>query len=159
MNRSTDFATHDSFPEKAQSLRRRAASDSGISLSPQIKGPAPTIPKNEKPLGARIKRKSPKDVFIHIFGQWLITTTFAACIAVVLVVYSNKATMSQRQKRTFNALITGLSISLGLGIAKCLDDMMADLRWWILNRRYRSAKEVRKDIHESYLRLSLNSDF
>ncbi|KAH7137755.1 hypothetical protein EDB81DRAFT_901335 [Dactylonectria macrodidyma] len=50
--------------------------------------------------------------------------------------------MSTTTKREFNALITGLSIALGLSIARGLNEMIGILRWWILSRRYRSLRKI-----------------
>jgi len=50
--------------------------------------------------------------------------------------------MSSAKKRQFNALITGLSICLGLNIASSLKAMAIELRWWILSRRKRPLHEV-----------------
>ncbi|KZL82121.1 hypothetical protein CI238_07627 [Colletotrichum incanum] len=63
-------------------------------------------------------------------------------IYVVIWVYSNKTVMNQTTKRQYNALITGLSIALGLAVASSLNHMVAELRWWILSRRYRSKRKV-----------------
>lgn len=63
-------------------------------------------------------------------------------IYVVIWVYSSKPVMSQTTKRQYNALITGLSIALGIAVASSLNHMVAELRWWILSRRYRSKSKV-----------------
>ncbi|KAK1999104.1 hypothetical protein LX36DRAFT_680556 [Colletotrichum falcatum] len=81
-------------------------------------------------------------VLARVFSRWAITMVIIASIYVVILVYSNKAVMDQTTKRQYNALITGLSIALGLAVASSLNHMVAELRWWILSRRYRSKRKV-----------------
>ncbi|KAH6884471.1 hypothetical protein B0T10DRAFT_531209 [Thelonectria olida] len=84
----------------------------------------------------------PAEALRGVFARWLLTASIAASIAVVLRVYSHKPVMSQKTKRGFNTVITGLSICLSLAIASSLNGMTGDLRWWILSRRYRSRRKV-----------------
>ncbi|KAK2028761.1 hypothetical protein LX32DRAFT_663660 [Colletotrichum zoysiae] len=79
---------------------------------------------------------------MRVFSRWAITMVIIASIYVVILVYSSKAVMDQTTKRQYNALITGLSIALGLAVASSLNHMVAELRWWILSRRYRSKRKV-----------------
>ncbi|KAK1985823.1 hypothetical protein LZ30DRAFT_583266 [Colletotrichum cereale] len=81
-------------------------------------------------------------VLMTVFSRWAITMVIIVSIYVVILVYSSKAVMDQTTKRQYNALITGLSIALGLAVASSLNHMVAELRWWILSRRYRSKRKV-----------------
>ncbi|KAK1579717.1 uncharacterized protein LY79DRAFT_522246 [Colletotrichum navitas] len=81
-------------------------------------------------------------VLMRVFSRWAITVVIIVSIYAVILVYSNKAVMDQTTKRQYNALITGLSIALGLAVASSLNHMVAELRWWILSRRYRSKRKV-----------------
>ncbi|CRK10175.1 hypothetical protein BN1723_017187, partial [Verticillium longisporum] len=64
-------------------------------------------------------------------------------------------------KRQFNALITGLLITLGLSTASFLTGMCDDMRWWILSRRARSQHKVEHILHahstSRVIRLALRS--
>ncbi|KAF6820657.1 hypothetical protein CPLU01_12682 [Colletotrichum plurivorum] len=77
-----------------------------------------------------------------VFSRWAITVAIIVSVYVVIWVYSTKPVMNQATKRQYNALITGLSIALGLAVASSLNHMVAELRWWILSRRYRSKRKV-----------------
>ncbi|KAK2053691.1 hypothetical protein LY76DRAFT_581353 [Colletotrichum caudatum] len=81
-------------------------------------------------------------VLMRVFSRWAITMVIIASIYVAILVYSSKAVMDQTTKRQYNALITGLSIALGLAVASSLNHMVAEMRWWILSRRYRSKRKV-----------------
>lgn len=112
---------------------------------------APTIAVSPVFAGLRARKRPLRKIVIKVIFLWLTTSVIAGCIYVVLSVYSHKKVMSQGQKRIFNTIIVGLSIALGLSIAGSLDSMVADLRWWILSRRYRSIHKVyilaKKDSH------------
>jgi hypothetical protein len=88
-------------------------------------------------------RKEPiRKTAVKILSRFTITALISAAMFVTLVHYSNKAVMPKNSKYRFNAIITGLSIALGLAIAKSLSVMIGDLRWWILSQRYRSKHDV-----------------
>jgi uncharacterized membrane protein SirB2 len=82
-----------------------------------------------------------------VLGKWLITVAFIVIIYVILIGYSNYEVISNKQKRYFNALITGFLIALGLTTMSQLTNAVSDLRWWILSRRPRSAGKVSNDFH------------
>jgi hypothetical protein len=63
-------------------------------------------------------------------------------MAGIIIGYAKKQVLSRTEKRHFNALITGVSIALGLALIASLDGMVADLRWWVLSRRCRSRRKV-----------------
>lgn len=77
--------------------------------------------------------------------RWAVTALVILCLYLTLWRYSVREVMSQREKLEFNALITGLSIALGLSIASSLKEIALEARWWILSRRKRSLHEVSHD--------------
>lgn len=93
-------------------------------------------------LGIEASRKSPLVTILKISVRWLIVFAIVASIYAVLAHYSSLAAMPRAEKHQFNAIITGLSIALGLTMESCLSSMVADLRWWVLARRYRSRRKI-----------------
>lgn len=87
-------------------------------------------------------RKQLKQLLLDGFGRWSITALLVLCLYLTLWRYSTKSVMSQAGKLRFNALVTGISIALGLNIASSLREMALEMRWWILSRRKRSLYEV-----------------
>ncbi|KAH6668242.1 hypothetical protein B0J14DRAFT_157821 [Halenospora varia] len=55
--------------------------------------------------------------------------------------------MTSAKKRVFNAIVTGLSIALGLSISSGLKAMALEVRWWILSHQKRSLREVDLILH------------
>ena len=92
--------------------------------------------------GLQAVKPSIKAIAVKMLLRWLITVCFALSITGVLIYYSRVPVLSRSMKREFNAVITGLSIGLGLAMVSCLDEMVKDLRWWVLSRRYRSRRKV-----------------
>ncbi|WYZ43968.1 hypothetical protein EsH8_VII_000404 [Colletotrichum jinshuiense] len=92
--------------------------------------------------GLPATRKPRRKVLMKVFSRWAVTMIIIISIYLVIWVYSSKSVMDQTTKRQYNALITGLSIALGLAVASSLNYMVAELRWWILSRRYRSKRKV-----------------
>lgn len=93
--------------------------------------------------GLPARRRSRPKLWLGVLGKWLITVAFIVIIYVILIGYSNYEVISNKQKRYFNALITGFLIALGLTTMSQLTNAVSDLRWWILSRRPRSAGKVR----------------
>ncbi|KAF9876820.1 hypothetical protein CkaCkLH20_05666 [Colletotrichum karsti] len=94
--------------------------------------------------GLPATRKTRWKILGKVLSRWAITMAVIVSIYVVVWVYSSKPVMSQKTKRQYNALITGLSIALGIAVASSLNHMVAELRWWILSRRYRSKSKVER---------------
>ncbi|KAI8308561.1 hypothetical protein K4K59_010085 [Colletotrichum sp. SAR11_240] len=94
--------------------------------------------------GLPAKRQTRWKVIAKVLSRWGITMAVIVSIYIVIWVYSSKPVMSQTTKRQYNALITGLSIALGIAVASSLNHMVAELRWWILSRRYRSKSKVER---------------
>ena len=87
-------------------------------------------------------RKQLRGLLLHGLVGWSMTALLVLCLYLTLWRYSSKAVMSQNGKLQFNALVTGISIALGLNIASSLREMALETRWWILSRRKRSLHEV-----------------
>ena len=87
-------------------------------------------------------RKQLRKLLLDGLCRWAVTSLLILCLYITLLHYSAKEVMNQSKKLQFNALITGLSIGLGLSIAGSLQEMALEVRWWILSRRKRSLHEV-----------------
>lgn len=76
--------------------------------------------------------------------RWLLTFAVVVCFFVTLQFYSERLPIiSSATEREFNAVITGLSIALGLSMTLGFSAVISHLRWWILSRDYHSAWKVR----------------
>lgn len=92
--------------------------------------------------GLPARRRSRPKLWLGVFAKWLVTVVFIIVIYAILVGYSNQAVISKKDKKYFNALITGFLIALGLATMSQLMSAVTDLRWWILSRRSRSPGKV-----------------
>ncbi|KAF4991465.1 hypothetical protein FDECE_14035 [Fusarium decemcellulare] len=97
--------------------------------------------------GLPARRRSRPKLWLRVIAKWLGTTVILIIIYVILLSYSAYDVISQKQKRYFNALITGFLIALGLTTTSQLTGTVSDLRWWILSRRPRSRQKVRAILH------------
>lgn len=66
------------------------------------------------------------------FIRWLGTAFFAAFIAVTFKLYASKGVITSNQKSTFNAIITALSLGLGLNFFEAFKGLARLLRWRFL---------------------------
>ena len=66
------------------------------------------------------------------FIRWLGTAFFAAFIAVTFKIYASKGVITSNQKSTFNAIITALSLGLGLNFFEAFKGLARLLRWRFL---------------------------
>ena len=97
------------------------SSDSGLTAA----SPAPAKPQaqfetdNE---ASFISKKQTKQLLRKQFFRWLVTAFFIALIFLTLEVYQSKGYMTGTQKAIYNALITGLSLGLGLNffVSQCV---------------------------------------
>jgi hypothetical protein len=76
------------------------------------------------------------------FMLWLRTVVLLFLLGMTFWGYARKAVMSKEDKKGFNALVTGLSIALGLNIAASLNKMTLNMRWYFLSRKPWSLAEV-----------------
>ncbi|CRK00553.1 hypothetical protein BN1708_009568 [Verticillium longisporum] len=112
--------------------------------------------------GLAARKASKVRVLARVLGKWIVTVVLIVAVYAVLVAYSvDRPVMSTTKKRQFNALITGLLITLGLSTASFLTGMCDDMRWWILSRRARSQHKVEHILHahstSRVIRLALRS--
>ncbi|KAL1797952.1 hypothetical protein ACET3X_004558 [Alternaria dauci] len=69
--------------------------------------------------------------------SWILIASFYA-----LVWLHKDRVISPHTKSTFDAAVVGLGIVFGLNVASGFKRIALDLRWWILNSRKRSGREV-----------------
>ncbi|CZS83053.1 unnamed protein product [Fusarium graminearum] len=93
--------------------------------------------------GLPARRRSKVKLWLGLVGKWFITVFFILGVYVILVAYAGQAVISEKQKKYFNALITGFLIALGLSTMSQLTHAVQDLRWWILSKRPRSRQKVK----------------
>jgi len=74
--------------------------------------------------------------------RWFVS---ALCVGgfVLLVQFYEGWVLSPHDKTVFEALLTALSLALGLNIASALKSIALQTRWWLLSHKRRSEKEVR----------------
>ncbi|MCJ1463715.1 hypothetical protein MMC07_002324 [Pseudocyphellaria aurata] len=75
-------------------------------------------------------------------GRLAMTVVVMALIVVALKVFESQGNVSRFGKRTFNFVITGLSLLLGLGFFDAFKDMAKVLRWRILANHDFSLRET-----------------
>lgn len=92
--------------------------------------------------GLRAKRTSKRKLLFQALWRWVVASLLLGSICIVLSVYSKQEVMDKTSKRVFNAIITGLSMILGLAVMEGLEKVARDVRWWILSRRPRSRQKV-----------------
>ncbi|KUJ19705.1 uncharacterized protein LY89DRAFT_611468 [Mollisia scopiformis] len=76
------------------------------------------------------------------FVRILLTIFLIGCIYATLATYGGRSVIGPVGKRVFNALVTGLSMILGISIASSFKAIAIDVRWWILSRKRRPIHEV-----------------
>jgi hypothetical protein len=86
-------------------------------------------------------RRQRRRLVINSAFQWAITVSICVALVAVLYRYSNFQALSQTQKHAFNALVTGLSLSLGLSLASSLRGYALMMRWRLLAAKYRSLQD------------------
>jgi hypothetical protein len=86
-------------------------------------------------------RRQRRRLFINSFFQWIMTAAICAGLVAVLYSYSHKLTLTQAEKHAFNALVTGLSILLGLNLASSLSGYAQMMRWRLLAAKYRNLQD------------------
>ena len=70
--------------------------------------------------------------------MWLITATICGGLAGTIAGFSSLDIISQQQKYAYNALVTGLSILLGLAFAAQFKQYCEMMRWRFLASSYRT---------------------
>jgi hypothetical protein len=87
-------------------------------------------------------RRQRRRLFINSSFQWFITGFICAALAGTLYGFSTIITgLSSARKYIFNALVTGLSILLGLNLASSLRGYAQMMRWRFLASGYRTLQD------------------
>jgi hypothetical protein len=76
------------------------------------------------------------------FVRFSCTLVAAILLTLTIFVFSRKSVINNTRKKWFNAISTGLSLTLGISIAHGYKAMAIDLRWWMLSQHRRSLSEV-----------------
>jgi len=70
------------------------------------------------------------------------SVVLCAIYIAVTIVWEKKGPQNEGQRKIFYTVTTGISIALGLNIAKSYNDMALNLRWPVLSARKRDLVEV-----------------
>ena len=76
------------------------------------------------------------------FFRWLGTAFFAALIAITFKIYAIKGVITATQKTTFNAIITALSLGVGLNFFEAFKELARLLRWRFFAGGHYSVREA-----------------
>ncbi|CZR45772.1 uncharacterized protein FPRO_15052 [Fusarium proliferatum ET1] len=109
--------------------------------------PSPPLQPSRSFQGLPARRRSKVKLWFGLIGKWCITVIFIIVIYGILIAYALYDVISEKQKKYFNALITGFLIALGLSTMSQLTHAVQDLRWWILSKRPRSRQKVKAILH------------
>ncbi|KAG9230054.1 hypothetical protein BJ875DRAFT_168895 [Amylocarpus encephaloides] len=83
-----------------------------------------------------------KHILLGMSTRWVFTVLLCAAYAVSTIQWKKRGPQTPNEKKMFNAIITGISIALGLNIASAFKDIALNMRWVILGMKKRSLKEV-----------------
>ncbi|KIW18769.1 hypothetical protein PV08_03058 [Exophiala spinifera] len=87
-------------------------------------------------------RRQRRRLFVNSSFQWLMTAIICAGLAAILYGFTTFNTgVTSTTKHVFNALVTGLSICLGLSLASSLKCFAQMMRWRFLASSYRSLQD------------------
>ena len=92
------------------------------------------------------RRTRDKLVVRHSY-QWAITAVLIGVIVVTLWQYSRYETINTRTKHTFNSIMTGLSIALGINLASALKSYAEMMRWRFLTMSWMTLREFDLILH------------
>jgi len=82
------------------------------------------------------------------FIKWFITVALIATMSGIMYYYAyNVRPMTDMDKQTYNFLVLGLSLALGMNLASSLKQMALDVRWWVLSLTKRNLREVDLILH------------
>lgn len=84
------------------------------------------------------RSRQTRRVFWSCFAMWLITAGICGALAGTIGGFSSLDIISQQQKYAYNALVTGLSILLGLAFAAQFKQYCEMMRWRFLASSYRT---------------------
>lgn len=81
------------------------------------------------------KSKQRARMLVTLSSRLVINFVLCAVTAGVLVAYEHKYIIQDSGKYLFNALVTGLSIGIGLNFAAGLSQVARHARWWFISRK------------------------
>lgn len=82
------------------------------------------------------------------FIKWFTTVALMAVMGSIMYHYAYQVRpMTEKDKQTYNFLIVGLSLALGMNLASSFKQMAVDARWWVLSLTSRSLREVDLILH------------
>ena len=82
-----------------------------------------------------------KRLFINCTFQLFVTGAFCAGLVGTLKGFQDRGPLDDRSKRVFNAIVTGLSIAIGINLASSLQSYARMLRWRLLATGWKSLEE------------------
>lgn len=92
------------------------------------------------------RNHDPQKQFVHLLGKvllrWLASFILAAMMVVAFYEYEKVKILNTTSKRWFNAVSTGLYLTLGLNLAASLKGMAIIVRWKLLARKRHQLEEV-----------------
>jgi hypothetical protein len=89
-----------------------------------------------------------RKLLVKGFIKWFITVALIATMSGIMYYYSNNVRpMTDLDKQTYNFLVVGLSLALGMNLASSLKQMAVDVRWWVLSLTKRNLREVDLILH------------
>lgn len=96
---------------------------------------------------SQLARKfEPRQQFVHLLGKVLLRWFASLILAVMMVIafyqYEKVKILDSKAKRWFNAVSTGLYLTLGLNLAASLKGMAVIIRWKLLARKRHQLEEV-----------------
>ncbi|KAI5853746.1 hypothetical protein BZA05DRAFT_394569, partial [Tricharina praecox] len=96
--------------------------------------------------GQLARRHDYRKQYAHLMGKillrWLASFILAAAMVVAFYQYEKIKILSKSKKRWFNAVTTGLYLTLGLNLAASLKGMAIIVRWKLLARKAHQLEEV-----------------
>jgi hypothetical protein len=85
-------------------------------------------------------------IWMNLLGRWLTTVVFIIAVYAIIIGYERYEVISTRQKRQFNALVTGFLIALALITMSHIINIAVGVKWLILSRGFRSQRKVRDQL-------------
>jgi len=73
---------------------------------------------------------------------WIVSVVLCGIYIAVTIVWEKKGPQNEAQRKVLYTITTGISIALGLNIARCYNDMALYIRWPILSAKWRNLDEV-----------------
>jgi hypothetical protein len=89
-----------------------------------------------------------RKLLVRGFIKWFITVALIGAMSGIMYYYAyDVRPMTNMDKQTYNFLVLGLSLALGMNLASSLKQMATDMRWWVLSLSKRNLREVDLILH------------